>query len=114
MRRNLGGILLVLGILGFTLGGMTISRPREIGRMGPLRVTVQENRTRLVPLWLSGALLLLGAGLVVTSRRRGPLPPPSDAALPQPAAQGHQPTDGARAADATEARLDGPAAGPER
>ena len=104
MRRNLGGILLVLGILGFTLGGMTISQPRGIGRVGPLRVSVQENRTRLVPLWLSGTLLLLGAGLVVTSRRRGPLPPPSDAALPGPAAQAYQRADGARARDATEVR----------
>ena len=69
MRRS-GGFLIVVGVLGLALGGITISRPREIARVGPVQLTVQEDRARLIPFWMSGVVLLAGLGLVTADRRR--------------------------------------------
>lgn len=69
MRRS-GGFLIVVGVLGLALGGITISRPRAIARVGPVQLTVQEDRARLIPFWMSGVVLLAGFGLVTADRRR--------------------------------------------
>jgi len=78
MRRS-GGFLIVVGVLGLALGGITISRPREIARVGPVQLTVQEDRARLIPFWMSGVVLLAGLGLVTADRRRAEaLRPPGE------------------------------------
>ena len=68
--RRLGGFLIVLGVVSLALGGFTISKPRAVARVGPVQLTVQEDRTRLIPFWMSGPVLLVGVGLIAADRRR--------------------------------------------
>jgi hypothetical protein len=68
--RNIGIALMLLGLGGFLLSGVTISRPREVARIGSVRVTVQEERRPLVPRPVGVGVLVVGLGLVIAGRRR--------------------------------------------
>jgi hypothetical protein len=69
--RNLGIALMLLGLGGFLLSGVTISRPREVARVGNVSLTVQEERQPLVPRPVGVGVLVVGLGLVLAGRRRG-------------------------------------------
>ena len=67
--RNVGFVLIVLGILGLIAGGLDYRRSRRTVHVGPLEATIQERDANLVPPILGGVALLAGLALVVSGKR---------------------------------------------
>lgn len=67
--RNIGIATMLLGLVGLVLSAVTISRPREVARVGTVSLTVQEEQRPLVPRPVGVGVLVVGLGLVVAGRR---------------------------------------------
>jgi hypothetical protein len=67
--RVLGIILIVLGIAGLVVGGITYTRNRHTVNVGPLSASIQERETIPIPPVLGGVAVLAGVLLLVASRR---------------------------------------------
>jgi uncharacterized membrane protein YidH (DUF202 family) len=66
--RILGIVLIVLGIIGLTYGGITWTRRNKVVDLGPLQVTHEKHETLPLPP-VTGAISLV-AGLVLVTRGR--------------------------------------------
>lgn len=68
--RMIGVILIILGLLGFALGGITFTEEETVLDVGP--VEVQEERERTIPFGpvASGAAVIAGIVLVVVGGRK--------------------------------------------
>lgn len=62
--RVLGIILILLGILGFALGGISFTKKEEVADLGALEITKEETRTFPVAPVASGAALVAGVVLL--------------------------------------------------
>ena len=67
MRRTLiiGIILLVLGILGFTVQRVSFLRTREVLDVGPVSVETTERKTVPIPDIAAGAAVVAGIVLII-------------------------------------------------
>jgi uncharacterized membrane protein HdeD (DUF308 family) len=65
----LGVILLVLGIVGLVHPVFTYHQQEEVAKIGPVKATVNEEKTVQVPAAVSILLLVAGLGLVVLGPR---------------------------------------------
>lgn len=70
MLKIAGVLLLVAGIAGLALGGFEYTQTREVAKLGPLDVKAKEQKAVTIPPLASGAVLALGAGLIVAGRKR--------------------------------------------
>ncbi|HSA55085.1 MAG TPA: hypothetical protein VLE53_05240 [Gemmatimonadaceae bacterium] len=68
--RTLGVILIVLGVLGFVLGGVSFTTDETVADVGPLEVETERTRTIPITPIASGVALLAGVVLVVAGSRR--------------------------------------------
>lgn len=68
--RVIGVILIVLGVIGLVVGGISYTRSRHTVSVGPLSATVTEKQTVPIPPILGGVAVLVGIGLVVAGGRR--------------------------------------------
>jgi len=68
--RIVGIVLIVMGLLGFVLGGFSFTRSEEVADLGPLEVEREETRTVAIPAVASGAAVVAGIALVFASTRR--------------------------------------------
>jgi hypothetical protein len=68
--RVLGIILILLGIAGFAIGGISFTRQRTIVDVGPLEVRAEERETFPIAPLAAGAAVLAGIVLVVAGSRR--------------------------------------------
>ena len=67
--RILGIVLIVLGIVALTYGGITYTKREKVVDIGPIQATVdKKERLPLSPL-AGGAALIAGIALIVLSRR---------------------------------------------
>ena len=64
-----GIILIVIGIIGFAVGGLPFTHEKKDVDIGPLQVSHQEKRTIPIPPILSSIALIGGIGLVVVGVR---------------------------------------------
>jgi uncharacterized membrane protein YidH (DUF202 family) len=65
-----GIILIVLGIVGFAVGGFSYTHEKKVIDMGPVQVRHQETRTVPISPILSTVSLVAGVALVVVGARR--------------------------------------------
>jgi uncharacterized membrane protein HdeD (DUF308 family) len=65
----LGVILLVLGVVGLVHPIFTYHQQEEVAKIGPVKATVNEEKTVQVPAAVSILLLVAGLGLVVLGPR---------------------------------------------
>jgi hypothetical protein len=65
----LGIILLVLGVIGLIHPTFTYHRQEEVAKLGPIKATVDEEKTAQVPPAVSMILLTVGIALVVVGSR---------------------------------------------
>jgi hypothetical protein len=65
----LGVILLVLGVIGLVHPIFTYHQQEEVAKIGPVKATVNEEKTVQVPAAVSILLLVAGLGLVVLGPR---------------------------------------------
>ena len=65
-----GVILIVVGVLGFAITGLSFTTEEEVFDVGPLEV--QREKERSIPFTpvASGGAIVVGIGLVLVGRRR--------------------------------------------
>jgi preprotein translocase subunit Sss1 len=64
-----GLLLIVLGIIGFIVGGVSFTHTKQDAKIGPVEINHQSTDTFPIPPVLSGVALLGGIGLVVVGSR---------------------------------------------
>ncbi len=65
----LGVILLVLGVIGLVHPSFNYHQQEEVAKIGPIKATVDEEKTAQIPAAVSIVLLIAGIGLVVLGPR---------------------------------------------
>ena len=65
MIKIIAIILIVLGALGLAYGGFTYTQATHEAKVGPIGVSVDENKSVNVPLWASGAAVAVGGVLLL-------------------------------------------------
>ena len=65
MIKIIAIILIVLGALGLAYGGFTYTQATHEAKVGPIEISVGENKTVNVPLWASGASVAVGGLLLL-------------------------------------------------
>lgn len=68
--RTLGIVLIVLGILGFIVGGISFTTEETVADVGPLEVEAERTRTIPITPIASGVAVLAGVVLVIAGARR--------------------------------------------
>ena len=64
------GILLILfGVVGFALGGVTFTHQKKDLDAGPIQISHESTRTYPIPPLASGIALVAGIGLVIVGSR---------------------------------------------
>ncbi len=65
----IGGVLILLGIVGFALGGFSFTHEKKDVDLGPVQVSHDQKKTIPIPPILSTIVLVGGIGLVVVGVR---------------------------------------------
>jgi uncharacterized membrane protein HdeD (DUF308 family) len=65
----LGIILLVLGVIGLLHPSFSYHQQEEVAKIGPLKATVDEQKTTQIPAAISVVLIVAGIGLVLLGPR---------------------------------------------
>ena len=65
----LGIVLILLGIIGFAVGGFSFTHEHQDAKVGPLDISHQQTSTVPIPPILSAIALIGGIGLVAVSAR---------------------------------------------
>ena len=68
--RIVGIVLIILGVIGLTYGGITYTRRRDTVTLGPLSATVQQRETLPISPIAGVIALVAGIGLLVAGGRR--------------------------------------------
>ena len=66
---SLGVILLVLGVIGLVHPSFNYHQQEEVAKLGPIKATVDEEKTAQIPAAVSITLLIAGIMLVVLGPR---------------------------------------------
>lgn len=66
--RIIAVVLMLAGALGLVYGGFTYTRETEQARIGPVQLTVKDQRTVNIPIWAGVAALAIGTLLLVVPR----------------------------------------------
>ena len=64
-----GIVLIIIGIVGFALGGFSFTHEKKDVDMGPVQISHQQTKTVPIPPILSAIVLVGGIGLVVVGAR---------------------------------------------
>jgi uncharacterized membrane protein YidH (DUF202 family) len=68
--KTVGIVLIVAGLIGASLGGFSFTRNTHNARLGPINLSVAEEKTVNIPLWASLAAIVAGAAVLVGSSKR--------------------------------------------
>ena len=64
-----GILLIIVGIVGFALGGFSFTHDKKVVDMGPVQIDRQKKETVPIPPILSGIAIVGGIALVVVGAR---------------------------------------------
>ena len=64
-----GILLIILGIVGFTVGGFSFTHEKKDVDMGPIQLSHKQTKSVPIPPLLSAVSLVAGVGLVVVDAR---------------------------------------------
>jgi hypothetical protein len=64
-----GLVLIVLGIVGFALGGVSFTHEKRDAKIGPVEINHQSTKTVPIPPVLSAVALVGGVALVIAGAR---------------------------------------------
>jgi drug/metabolite transporter (DMT)-like permease len=67
----IGIILIVLGVVGFALGGFSFTEKEKVLDVGPIEATAEDKERVPIPPLLAGLALVSGVVLVAVSARKG-------------------------------------------
>ena len=65
----IGAILIVIGIIGFAVGGFSFTHEHQDAKIGPLNIEHQQTSTVPIPPILSGIAIVGGIALVVVGAK---------------------------------------------
>jgi drug/metabolite transporter (DMT)-like permease len=65
-----GIILILVGVVGFALGGFSFTQKEKVLDVGPIEATAEDKETVPIPPILAGLALVSGVVLVAASARR--------------------------------------------
>ena len=68
--KIVGIVLIVAGIAGIALGGFSFTQETHKASLGPLNLSVAEQKTVDIPLWASIAAIVAGAAVLVAGSKR--------------------------------------------
>lgn len=68
--KTAGVILIVIGILGFAVTGISFTTEEEVADVGPVEVEREKERSIPFTPIASGSAIVVGIGLVIVGRRR--------------------------------------------
>jgi drug/metabolite transporter (DMT)-like permease len=66
----IGIVLIVIGVVGFALGGFSFTKKEKVLDVGPIEATADDKKTVPIPPLLAGLALAGGVVLVVVSARK--------------------------------------------
>ena len=69
-RTLIALILVVAGVAGLAYGKFSYTKEKHQAKLGPLEFSVKDKETVNVPQWASIGAIVVGAGLLVTGRKR--------------------------------------------
>ena len=65
----IGGLLILLGIIGFAAGGFSFTHQKKDVDLGPVQISHESTRTIPISPILSGIALVAGVGLVIVGSK---------------------------------------------
>jgi hypothetical protein len=68
--KIIGIVLIVAGLLGATLGGFSFTEDTHTANLGPINLSVKEEKKVNIPLWASIAAIVAGAAVLVAGSKR--------------------------------------------
>ena len=68
--KIIGIILIAAGVLGIAFGGFSFTKEAHQASLGPLNLSVAEQKTVDIPIWASIAAIVAGAAVLVAASRR--------------------------------------------
>ncbi len=68
--KNIGIVLVVLGVLALIYGGINYNKERTVLQMGSMSVTATEHKSIPVPAVVGAVVLIGGVALLVVGKRR--------------------------------------------
>lgn len=68
--KTLALVLIVGGLLGLVYGGFSYTKDTSAVKLGPLELTVKEQKRVNIPLWAGVGALVIGGVLLVTASKR--------------------------------------------
>jgi len=63
--RIIAIVLIVAGALGLAYGGFTYTQATHEAKLGPIGVSVDENKIVSIPLWISAAAVAIGGAVLL-------------------------------------------------
>jgi hypothetical protein len=70
MTKMIGIVLIVAGFLGLAFGGFSFTKETHKASLGPINLSVAEEKTVNIPLWASIAAIVVGAGVLAAGAKR--------------------------------------------
>jgi drug/metabolite transporter (DMT)-like permease len=69
--KLVGIVLIVVGALGLVYGGFSYTKDTTAVKLGPLELSVKENKTVNFPLWAGIAAIVAGVVLIGVGGKKG-------------------------------------------
>lgn len=68
--KIIGIVLIAAGLLGAALGGFSFTKDTHKASIGPINLSVAEQKNVNIPLWASIAAIVAGAAVLVIGSKR--------------------------------------------
>ena len=69
--RLIGIVLLAAGAIALAIGTFSYTKETHKGQLGPIALSVDEQRNVSIPTWASVAVIVVGGALVAVGGKRG-------------------------------------------
>lgn len=69
--RTIAIALIVAGALALLYGGFTYTKDTTAVKLGPIELSVKENKTVSVPLWVGVGAIVVGGLLLILGGKKG-------------------------------------------
>ncbi len=70
IKRVVGIVLIVLGILGLVYGGFSYTKEEQAADIGPVKIGVEKQKHVNVPAWAGAVVLIAGVVLVAAGGKK--------------------------------------------
>lgn len=71
IARIVGILLIAAGVTGLVVRSFSYTQDTEAVKLDPLELSVKQEKTVQVPVWLSVGAVVIGAGLLLVGGKKG-------------------------------------------